>query len=38
MKVTRRGFGIGAAAAGILGAAAFGYRRMFGGWYLPTRG
>jgi hypothetical protein len=35
MKISRRGFGVGAAAVAALGAA-FGYRHIFGRWYAPT--
>jgi hypothetical protein len=36
MRISRRGFGFGAAALAVLGAASFGYRRMFAPWYAPT--
>jgi hypothetical protein len=36
MKMTRRDFGLGAAALAALAAGAFGYRHIFGPWYAPT--
>ena len=36
MKISRRGLGLGAAAAVVLGAAGLSYRHMFGRWYAPT--
>src|ERR1700722_11449749 len=36
MKLSRRDFGLGAAAALVLGAGALGYRRFLGPWYAPT--
>lgn len=36
MTMSRRDFGIGAAALGLVGAAALGYRHFVGRWYAPT--
>jgi hypothetical protein len=36
MRISRRKFGLGAAALAALAAGAFGYRHIFGPWYAPT--
>jgi hypothetical protein len=36
MKLSRRDFGLGAAAALLLGTGALNYRRFLGPWYAPT--
>ncbi len=36
MSMSRRDFGLGAAALALVGAAGLGYRHFFGRWYAPT--